>query len=454
MDGWRIYQRIARAFATACAFIFAAPASAHETGQVEIGMTSYGYMNPVLLNRSVGLAAVQARVQYDRPNFQLDAQAIGSGYIGADSGADEFSYWFEANELAWKRSLGNVDLSVGRKKFQWSRFDEQWGLGIWQARNRWDYLQVSQVALTGVQAQWNSGDVQATVFASPLFIPERGPSLSLRDGVFYPSNAWPGSPPSRSPLINGIDTDIRYQLEMPAMSKILLNPSVAAQFRYGRETTWISASYAYKPINQIALAYDGYFNLDEGRADARVFPRIAYHHVGELEAGARVKQWSAVGSVTRELPKLGATPSTWTAQTLPSSTLVGGSIALDTAKRRASVSYLKRFGAAAIDQGPQASGSNSVFESRVLFEEAIAAEVAGAIPGLRADRFQGRARAIYAFDTEGTVLGTEANYSPTPNWRLGLGADLLASKAPGNTRDFATKYRAHDRVYGGLSYVF
>src|SRR5690606_10564467 len=107
-------------------------------------------------------------------------------------------------------------LAFGRKRVSWNRMDEIWELGVWQPRYRWDYLTPRSVGLTGFFAEIkpdNSWTLQ--LWASPLFVPERGTPLEFRDGMIRSPSPWFLNPPSELGVL-GRPTPIRYSLEGPS----------------------------------------------------------------------------------------------------------------------------------------------------------------------------------------------------------------------------------------------
>src|SRR5205814_9510507 len=47
------------------------------------------------------------------------------------------------------REQSDLQIAAGRKLEHWNRLDDDWRLGIWQPRYRWDYLDPETVGLTG-----------------------------------------------------------------------------------------------------------------------------------------------------------------------------------------------------------------------------------------------------------------------------------------------------------------
>jgi hypothetical protein len=441
-----------------------------------VGLTAYQYLNPVLLGGTSGIAALNASFRIDSvptsPRdpwvYDLELHSVGSTYFSRA----EQSIWMEMAELSLGWKTQNSALVFGRKRQPWSSFDEVWGLGLWQPRLRWDYLQVGQVGLTGAFWNWRpSRSLQLMAFASPLSLPERGPEVALREGVLVPSNGWPGSPPTRVPL-NGIATDVRYSIAMPPIAQLLLQPSLGGRVAFGPgseaagsgsrlgQGPWVAAAYAYKPIPQPVLAFDGYFNLDAGVADAVIHPRIAHHHLAQVEGGVRSPgaPWTAFwASVAREEVRVPVAEPAWTSQGLSDSWFFSAGSTLKIGSYGSlDLSVLRRAGRRDTDVGPQATPGSSVFEPRHLFERAVSAAWSLPVPGFNPERVTLRSRWVHEWESSGTLLGAQLSIRPHAGWNLLLGADVLGAdpaRAAGAS-DFIARYRAHDRVYGGLSYVF
>ncbi|RYZ93757.1 MAG: hypothetical protein EOP11_27335, partial [Proteobacteria bacterium] len=64
----------------------------------------------------------------------------------------------------------NFSIYVGRKKYFWNELDSYWGLGLFQPRFRWDYLNERENGLFGVFVGHQSEFIQATAFVTPIFI--------------------------------------------------------------------------------------------------------------------------------------------------------------------------------------------------------------------------------------------------------------------------------------------
>lgn len=373
------------------------------------------------------------------------------------------STYFELPEMYAGTSLqlAPVQLLAGRKLEQWSHLDEEWNLGIWQPRFRWDYLHPESVGLTGAFLRVEQPLFKLVVWGSPIFIPERGVPISTDGGALASSSRWFIPPPSTVNLF-GRQTPVEYTLMMPQMSELVAHPGGSVMARVGREQgAWFSAGYAYKPINQLLLADTGYLDVSATspiHGVATIYPRVLYHELVSAEGGYESEPLKAWFSVLGEHPFLDQTSADWTAQEVTpslamSSTLdfrIAGAAARPT---RMDLSFLRQWGGNTGDQGPDATGGGaSNFEARYPFQSAVAM-------GLRSDalaRLSASTRLIYDISHQGTIWSTEIRYQPRDRWMLGVGADMMTSLQTDDPEDadLIGHFNANDRVHAGVTYVF
>lgn len=426
----------------------------------QVGFLGYGYFSPVLLDRGqIQSALYAAQANEGRWKTGIDYSFSVQGILSSQGGSkglfSETSFWWEVPQAA----IGYRGFWIGRKTQSWSMTDDFWGMGLWQPRNRWDYLQVTPVGLTGTFAEYQTDDrfFQMTAYFSPIYVPERGPTIDLRGGLFYPSNPWPGSPPSSIPL-SSRNAAIVYQIQMPPLHQLIMNPGGALQLRVQSPTGfWSSVAYAYKPINQVQIGYEGILNLSTYNADASIYPRVAYHHLATLEAGVKRNQLALWTTLTTEKPIDQTIPSWLTTPRLVPSTIFSSSARLPLygslgRKSAVEVSYLKRFGDAGGDVGPWANPGQSVFEPRFLFQDAVALGYRGFVPGFSANRVSSQIRWVESLSARGSLVSTELSFRPTDRFSWMLGADLLGS-GDVSAEDFMKRYQNFDRFYGGVSYA-
>jgi hypothetical protein len=387
-------------------------------------------------------------------------------FSDASQGSASPSPYFEVPEiyLGTSRELAPVQLEAGRKLETWNHLDEQWSLGIWQPRFRWDYLHPETVGLTGVFLRVEQPLFRIVAWGSPISVPERGVPISTENGAFASDSRWFIPPPSTGQLF-GQDTPLRYSLMMPELGNLLLNPGASVMARVGREKgAWGSVGYAYKPMNQLLLGETSILHLGSTPAaihgDAQISPRVTYHQLVSAEGGYESEPVNFWVSALGEHPFRDTTPSTWTTQEVApalalSSTVdvrIAGSASRAT---RMDLSVLRQWGGNAGDQGPDAAGGTaSNFEARYPFQQAVSMGLRSPLPVL--SRVSASSHVLYDIGHDGAIWSTEVRYQARDNWILGVGADLLSasqSEDPQNA-DLIARYRANDRVHAGVTYVF
>lgn len=434
---------------------------------------------------SLGVGAVSYfysnRPQKDSvfPSFSARWKGIERGPVLEVSGkvnsllilAPGRSNWYiEAPEayVGTRRSLGPVQVQVGRKIERWSGLDETWQLGLFQPRFRWDYMRPEQVGLTGAFLSLDAPKFRFTAFGTPFFIPERGVNISIQNGSVVSQSPWFLPPPSKITIVDRA-TPVQYTVQVPQIQDIVMHAGAGGMLRVGGETgPWASASYAYKPMNQLLLAYDGNLIHDDVSApvaEATVYPRVVYHHIGSLDLGYAHRNFSAGISGLYDVPVRDVTPERWTTQEVSRARGLNGTMDVrvggaPAAPTRLELSYLRVWGGNAPDGGAFAKGTGSVFDSRYPFQNAMSVGVRGGIPSLSgsfARSVSGSAKLITDLKNSGNILSAELRLGIQQRWTCAFGFDVLGSTSPVDSStagsDFIGRYRSNDRIHTWVSYA-
>jgi hypothetical protein len=348
---------------------------------------------------------------------------------------------------------------------------------MWQPRFRWDYFKPEQVGLTGGFLSVSQPGLELTLFASPLFVPDRGvPVREWDGGIVSDSPQWFYQPPRQFALY-GTDTPLRYTLRIPPVSDVVLKWSVGAMVGVGVKSRpvaasqmlgngsdpvrgegeptgfWASAAYGYQPMNQLLLSYEG--NLILGKpiyGDVTIYPRVLYHQLMSLEGGYQGPLADLSLSALADLPVRDATPAEWTNQEASQALALSPSVdfKLNRGRTRLSLSYLQVFGGKAADTGPQASQGESVFEPRYPFASSVKAELLSML----ARNFVAVTSVTMDLGHQGLIWSTDLSYRVVRGLVLSAGADFIGSNAASDSGDFIGRYRANDRVHAGVAYEF
>lgn len=413
-------------------------------------------------------------------DLNLETQSTGFSYRfnpvfqGAFESSDEFYFGVPQIFVQPRKIAPGFNLTIGRQKRQWSRLDEEFNIGIWQPQLRWDYLSPTQEGLMGVFFDWSlSSALQFTFFTSPLFIPDQGPNYQLRNGEFSSTNRWFVPPESRLHLFNNTafasDAPLYFQISHTSEEDIFMHSSFGFSMNYqAGGPFWTQVSYAYKPINQIHLGIEcancgklGATGTTPLEVTAVIHPKIVNHNVLTMEAGfTRVddKGWI---SLTGDVPSRSGFPADYAESQLNPMVVTGAAYqhyigAWIGAPSWLQYSYMRAFEfRRASDNGLVPDDNVRTSLDRYPYREAAAIDWRVLLMQSQSNRLHLRNRYTYSIPERGGWL------SSTLEWAQGavtytLGVDVLGSTVDPNSDQAGlfTRYRANDRVFAGLSYVF
>lgn len=423
-----------------------------------LGAQSIGYLNPRSSTSEVNsYYFLNARGRYEGEGSVMAGAAEGEVIIGLNEPELRTLVLPEAY-IGTSPELSSLRVSVGRRLETWSRADDEWGLGIWQPRFRWDYLNPEPQGLTGTWLEFERTYFRFIGFWSPVYFPDQGPPVRNENGALTSASPWFQMPSQEIELLDE-PTALRYTIDRPSIREVVLRPSAGALFRFGAQKgIYGHAAYAYKPANQILMAYSGFLDVTDLVVDVTLHPRIVNHHVGSLEAGFEGERVSVWANLMLENPVIEDAQEDWTTQMfLPAKVgAVGAEAKLwrwsDAGWALTRVSALRVIGGNASDFGPYAARNQSVFEPHYLFSSIVSLSVDTPLPGAAGKWFALRARFMHELTVNGNLLSLMATAKPGRGWRVFAGADVLGVGEPSaHSDDFFTRYRGQDRVLGGVS---
>ena len=436
-------------------------AAAETASTGNVSMETVGYLGQAHADRESIFSSMRANWEGSTWGRLFDTHAQANLMLTLNHTAYSFADLPDAY-LATSAALSPVQVALGRKTESWNKLDQFWSLGIWEPRFRWDYLAPQEVGLMGTFATLDQHWFRLTAFGSPIFIPERGVPVEFKDGVFTSLSPWFLNLPSQGNLL-GTPTPIRYQLVSPSVMDIVSHFGLGFLFRVGEKTgPWGSVGYTYKPINQLLIGYDGKYDLSTTTIKANLYPRVLYHELTSLEVGyggTPVEGWI---SMLKEQPIRDQTLPSLRTQEIQDSLALASMLGIDlwgkgASATRVELGSLLQWGGDAPDLGPDSQPGVNTFESRYPFQNAGVVSVKTPLFGRLGRHWTVLGKMLYDFGNLGTILETEVKYSPNPKWMMTLGLEVLGSTRElqaGATMDFISRYRANDRVHGGISYVF
>jgi hypothetical protein len=442
--------------APACALPSLAPRVRDK--EIRVGLLTNSYLTQAresLSDERTGNLALSASVRALGNNgnfaFGIDADAL--------YGLRKSNYRYIAiNEAFAGYDQKAFSVYVGRKRYFWNELDSYWGLGLFQPRFRWDYLNERENGLFGLFVNHQSEFLQATAFASPIFIPEQGAPFDIAGGNCKTSSPWFACPAASINLFNQ-PTDVRFSLEIPPVRELISHAGGGATVRVGRESgPFGRASYTHKPINNFLLSYEGKLDLSSLQVPAVIRPRVLYADLLGLDAGWVSSRSSLTGTALWEWPKRDVTPATWNTQETYRAFLSGltfktmpftGTFRLT----RFEVSYLHRDGGNGADRGPFVTPGSDVFEPRYAFKNAYSLAVFTPFLDRWARTFLFTTRFVLDTVNQGNILQTDIYVRPIATAYLNLGLDILGSESRSPV-DFISRYQRNDRLRAGVTYAF
>jgi hypothetical protein len=392
----------------------------------------------------------------------IESRVFVQSQIGLNNSDYRFIELPEVYIATARPRASGVQASLGRKLVSWSELDRVWSTGAFQPRFRWDYLRPQPVGLLGGHLAYESPSIRAHLFYSPIFIPDRGAPLDFSEGRIRSVSPWMVNPPQTIEILRRQDS-VRYEAAIPRVGEIIQQHSVAGHFSMGQERgSAFSASYAYKPMNQLLMSYTADLDLgSQGGARAILHPRVAYHHLATSDLSYSGERWTGSLSFMGDIPvdsspALGETIQRAGRFFLVSPTLRWNPFAAKEQRRGErqglSLSYLHAFGRDRPDDGAIFDGGGSEFDSRFPFKDAALFSMR--LPKWR--RFGADLKLLLDIRNPGTIVSWQLSYEPRKDWVMYFASDVLSSfsdRDSGGT-NFIRRYRENDRFMGGVAHVF
>src|SRR6185312_4613407 len=248
------------------------------------------------------------------------------------------------------------------------------------------------------------------------------------------------------------------------ISKLVENPGAGLRVRMGgdHDGAWASANYGYKPINAITLQYSKSLDLNSQTGDVTVGPNVAYHQIFGGDLGYKYTNGMVAVSYLQDMPDPKKPSDDWILQNPHGLQAIGvhgdqayvvpgflNPIGL-------TLGYLKVIGGGITDYDSTGTPQGAIFAQRLNFTNAASVQMDFTTTAWR-KKLTTSVKFLRDFDQQGSLLHTELNYFPTSSVALLLGGDVLGvdnDSASNLDSGFLNQYRANDRIYGGMSYVF
>jgi hypothetical protein len=120
------------------------------------------------------------------------------------------------------------------------------------------------------------------------------------------------------------------------------------------------------------------------------------------------------------------------------------------------INYLRVEGGTIQDIGSDGTTDDiNLYDQRLKFTNAVKIKVQGELVRIYRRPLVTKLAYLFDQDQQGSMINAEFLFYPTREWALLVGADLLGTEDETyKVSGFLNQYRANDRIYGGMTYVF
>jgi hypothetical protein len=350
-------------------------------------------------------------------------------------------------------------LQVGRKRSEWSAVDSRWNLGIWEPVFKWNPLTPESQGLTGLFLTFPWESVELEVMGSPLYLPDQGPSFQVsEDGQFERGNPW-FHRPADTIRIWSETSKVEYNFQRPNESQVVLQRTYATRLRFKSDSYFLQASYAFKPMNQLPLAYDGSLNIPKDRGVVDIVTSVQYHEVTGADLQWHNNRWKLGISGLRDKPFGTADfeePEKWTRPVYHEAFVTSPYLDWNFASGlTARLQYLNITGGEVEELGPLASKDRPSITRRYPFTQAESVEI----------EYQGRSLIHRAWKSSLNYTLSQKNQFDMIRWRglvqlsglWNIFSEAMLVRAEPETfsnQNDISEFENHDRLLFGVGYVF
>ncbi len=375
------------------------------------------------------------------------------------------SFYYAAPEAYIGYGDKYASVTVGRKIENLSFADSFYNLGLVQPYMSNDTINFKQQGLVSLAGHAYNGSFGVNAGFNPVFLPNQGPQATAKDGQIVSSNRWAQTAPEKF-RFGDQNQEIIYAISDYNLTDILAHTGfyVNAYLGTSQDRPVLNATYANKPVNELALSRETFADISTFKGNVILTPVVLNHQVYSLDLNMDSGLLKTTLSFLADEPQNVKAADSQTMQTLSPlsmasfyagynlSSLVNRNLEVYAAYAQISGGEIKDI------NSDGASSSFSFSSSRSRFKNPVRV-------GMKSDMFYAYGRAIkadanFTYDQEyhGSLLSAQIQYSPNDQLRLSVGADLIGVETESTSATAQTNYldqnKANDRITAGVAYAF
>lgn len=421
---------------------------------VDVGLAGDLFFTDESANNGQGFVNLLIQNTWSESQIWFD---VGAGGLVGDTA----SSYVKAPQFFYR--MGAEDrphLVLGRSLHSWSFLDEYWNLGITQPIFRWNEAMPEEQGLTGLFLNFPIAEkkLQATFFASYLFLPTQGPSYELINGNLTSSNPW-FAPPVEVINFANERAEVNYAIDIPKTQNIVFRPSYGVQFgtQKNKKNLQINTFYMDKPKNDLLLPFQGELNLSTFSGDVTVKPQVARHHIVGADIGWNSEIFKSVLSWVHESASVYDAPANTTFPVLPHQDIIAANQLFRlSSTQRLTLGYIKVFREANQIGGVFANAQISSYLNRNRFEEAFQVKWEGLLfKSLNLYRIQTTLAYNQSLLRDNVWISADMRWSIYRGFEAYTHCDFFGgSDGTILNYDFMSAYQNNDRCLVGGHYAF
>ena len=347
-------------------------------------------------------------------------------------------------------------LFIGRKLMTWSELDSRWNLGLWQPLFQWNPLNPEAQGMSGIFWQAERIGYAISIFASPIYIPNQGPTFEIVNGQFVPGNPWFRRPPE-SVRIFSESTRVDYNFEKPNESHVVIQTSYGARMQIGSaDATLLRLSYMYKPSNELALGYAGILNTGTLRGVVDLKPVVFFHALTGIDL---THSWNGlrigISGVLDRPQKDIEFEERWTHPQMSDAYLISPYIEYGRPDFLVSLQSLNVYGGEVRDVGDMASADRAPLTMIYPYQQAIKMTLKNRIQFRAMQQITSQVSYTASQKNDFDYVQWGLNYRLSSLWSVFSELDLLKAgdTTMANQNEIA-QFKNDDRFMIGAAYVF
>ena len=358
----------------------------------------------------------------------------------------------------------DANLAFGRKKENLSVADTVFNFGLLQSNFSNDNINFVEGGLTGLHAHYYTGKFGVNAAFMPIFIPNQGPQTKIEDGKVISTNRWASSPPTAF-REGKAEKNINYAIRDYNLVETISNSGFMLHGYFGENKSrpLISATYAKKPVNEIALSRDMYQDISTAEGFVYLTPVVLSHEVQAIDFNLDYENINTSLSYLADQPTNAVAKSPEALQNLSPLSIVSFYASLDLGEVLSR--KLKIYTAIAAISGGEVrdldsqgkEADDNITNSRTLYKKPLRFGVNGEAFLLRNSAIETDVAMTYDQELKGSLLSVVIKYAALKNLKVSLGADIIGTEgelplsAKGN---FLDQHKADDRFFAGVGYAF